>query len=387
MKTSSLLSAIALTTGIATGAEQGTPVAAANQFTATLLDAVNSDDANRFLSPFSVRMALAMTSMGAAAGTLDEMNEVLVFDTASGTAAFGKETTAQIAALQARDVELSLANGLWIERGFPVVEDFEQAVKSDFSAKIEAAGFSENPENERLAINAWVADNTQDKIPDLFAEGEITGMTRVVLANAVYFKGKWKTPFPEAATVERPFTNADGSTNPAPMMKLQADFGYTDDGQFQVLELPYKGDQLAMLILLPKDPAQKGSPAAWLTDTAKSASLSTREVSVTLPRFTIRERFGLTETLKKLGMRDAFSDAADFSRMSPKHLQISTVVHEAFIAVDEEGTEAAAATGVGMKMTMLMDPPVEFTADRPFWFFIRDRQSGLILFVGRLSEL
>ncbi|MFY8215023.1 MAG: serpin family protein [Chthoniobacterales bacterium] len=365
-------------------------VASGNRFGSELLAAVDAPKTNRFLSPFSVRTALAMTSLGADGQTLDQMNATLGFADRDQAGAFGRMGGSLVAQHAGTDSTLSVANRIWIDRRFPILDTFKSACRQDFGAEAESADFASSPDSERGKINQWVSDQTQGKIDELFQPGTIDSMTRMVLANAIYFKADWKHPFSTDATTDGQFRQADGTTAQARLMQQESRLAYGEDADFQVLEMPYSDEKLSMVVLLPKDPAAMPPASAWLSDAAKLQSLESRQVVVTLPKFTIRTQLDLSGPLKKLGMTDAFdAETADFRRMSSGgRLFISAVVHEAFIEVDETGTEAAAATGVAMTFKMApKDPPVVFQADRPFWFFIRDIQSGTVLFVGRLSKL
>jgi len=365
-------------------------VASGNRFGAELLAAVDAPNTNRFLSPFSVRTALAMTSLGADGKTLDQMNTTLGFADRDQVGAFGRMGGSLVAQHAGTDSTLSMANRIWIDRRFPILDTFKSACRQDFGAQAESADFASSPDRERAVINQWVSDQTKGKIDELFQPGTIDSMTRMVLANAIYFKANWKHPFSADVTTDGKFRQADGTTASARLMQQESRFAYGEDADFQVLEMPYSDEKLSMVVLLPKDSSSMPPLREWLSDASKLESLEPRQVAVTLPKFTIRTQLDLSGPLKKLGMTDAFNAvAADFGRMSASgQVFISAVVHEAFIEVDETGTEAAAATGVAMALKMApKDPPVAFQADRPFWFFIRDTQSGTVLFVGRLSKL
>jgi serpin B len=386
-----LVACIAVASSPVFGESLPTPVVASgNRFGLELLAAVDAPNTNRFLSPFSVRTALAMTSLGADGQTLDQMNGTLGFADRDQAGAFGRMGGSLVAQYAGTDSTLSVANRIWIDRTFPILDTFKSACRQDFGAEAESADFASSPDRERAVINQWVSDQTHGKIDELFQPGTIDSMTRMVLANAIYFKANWKHPFSADATKDGKFQQADGTTSPARLMQQESRFAYGEDVDFQVLEMPYSGDKLSMVVLLPKDPSSMPPMSEWLSDASKLKSLEPMQVALTLPKFTIRTQLDLAGPLKKLGMTDAFNAvAADFGRMSASgQLFISAVVHEAFIEVDETGTEAAAATGVAIALKMApKDPLVVFKADRPFLFFIRDTRSGTVLFVGRLSKL
>jgi serpin B len=246
-------------------------------------------------------------------------------------------------------------------------------------------------EPARKTINDWVEKATSEKIKDLIPQGVLTELTRLVLTNAVYFKSDWQDQFTEGETKEGPFTLGDGKTVQAPLMTQWTRVGYMEDEDFQLADLPYKAGVLSMTILLPRkadglkaleEKLSAKNLAEWL------GKANVTHVDLTMPRFKFTSQFGLSKPLKELGMVDAFDpDRADFSGMtSEEKLFISAVLHKAFVAVDEKGTEAAAATAVVMATTMMpQQPEVVFRADRPFLFLIRHRPTGTVLFLGRLA--
>ncbi len=254
--------------------------------------------------------------------------------------------------------------------------------------------FKHASEAVRATINQWVAAQTADKIKDLLPPGILTPATRLVLTNAIYFKGDWQSQFDKAQTREEDFHLSAAQTVKAPLMHLQGRFSYFNGGTFQALELPYKSGDLSMIVLLPNDPA--GLPALEQSLTAASARqwLSqlqpAAKVILTLPSFKMTEKFELNNALAALGMRQAFErGAADFSALTGKRdFWISAAIHKAYIDVNEEGTEAAAATGIVMRSMAMTrpEPPIVFRADHPFLFLIRDNRSGEILFMGRVAD-
>ncbi|HTS17403.1 MAG TPA: serpin family protein [Verrucomicrobiae bacterium] len=346
---------------------------------------------NLFLSPYSASCALGMTCQGARGRTADEI--------ASALAIPASELRETFSALNRPGAFLpnllTVANGLWVDKTFHIRSDFARALQEDFAARLFTPDFRHQPEVARQQINSWVADNTGHRIQNLIPPGAVDPSTRAVLANAIYFKGIWATPFPKAATHDQPFTTADGKKTPVPLMygRVHAE-GYLEPPGFQILQLAYASNELSMVIFLPRSP--DGLPALekqltpahladWLT------ALEPREVEAYLPRFRIETTFQLNHALEAMGVRLAFTDAADFSGMEEAGaggLKLSAVFQKAFIDVNEEGTEAAAATGVIAVPTAIMrsrEPPV-FRADHPFWFLIRDRKAGAILFMGRLAQ-
>ena len=264
--------------------------------------------------------------------------------------------------------------------------------RENYAAEARLVNFAGNPESARQQINGWVAKKTQDKIPELLAPGQVTGLTRLVLCNAIYFKGKWLKQFDPKATQLQPFFV--GGTRPVntPLMSQETRVKSHVTPELSIIALPYTGDNLSLVILLPK--ANEGLPALeqrmtaaalgeWLTalDTAREV-----QAQVFLPKFKLNLRLELTKTLADMGMGKAFSDQADFSGMSARgDLNISDVIHQAFVDVNEEGTEAAAATGVGMRTTSVMRTQV-FRVDHPFIFLIRENSTGSVLFLGRVMD-
>jgi serpin B len=293
---------------------------------------------------------------------------------------------------QKKQVKLAVANSLWPQKGYEFLPGFVALCRDRYEAQPTAVDYAGATEAARKQINDWVEAKTNRKIQELFKPGVLDAQTRLVLANAIYFKGDWATPFDKQFTQELPFHLANGKQVTAPLMTRQAQFGYAAIADLQVLDLPYAGNALSMTILLPAKADGLAALEAQLTVAKLDAwlkAMRNREVNVVLPKFKTTAEFSLGETLQALGMRDAFAGGqADFSGMTgKKDLFISAVVHKAFVEVNEEGTEAAAATGVGMKLTAAMpqEPPV-FRADHPFLFLIRENQTGSILFLGRVAD-
>ncbi len=352
--------------------------AQANDFAFKLYNELRTAEGNLFFSPASIEVALSMTREGAAGNTLRQMSlllpEVSVFP------------------LVGNAVTLESANALWIDKKFPILEPFQQTVQEKYSAEIRAADFAGQPDAEREMINCWVEGKTRDKIKNLLAPGTVDDLTRLVLVNAIYFKGDWLHAFEKGRTADEPFRTAPGESVNVPMMTRKPDrFGYMENDMFQALELPYQGEELSMLVILPKERCGLARIEEGLSADALNEWIDTlrkEEVEVHLPRFKTESQFNLNQVLSGLGMSDAFSPAlANFSGMSGiNDLFISAVVHKAFVQVNEEGTEAAAATGVVVGITSIPAPPKIFRADHPFLFLIRARESGTILFMGRVCD-
>jgi serpin B len=282
---------------------------------------------------------------------------------------------------------LHIANAVWGQEGYHFLADFLDVLAENYGAGLRTLNFAGAPEESRLIINDWVSDQTEGRIEELIQQGMIDILTRLVLTNAIYFNAAWQYPFSEGATGDGQFYLLNGSEVSVPMMSQTESFDYAESDDYQAVELPYDGGELSMVILLPREShfeAFEESLNVERVGTILSA-LDHREVALTMPKFEFESAFKMRETLAAMGMPVAFSGDADFSGMTGgRELFISEVVHKAFVSVDEAGTEAAAATAVIMKVTALPEAPIEFTANRPFIFLIRDIETGSLLFVGRV---
>ena len=325
----------------------------------------------------------------------------------------------------AQRYELAIANSLWVEKSFALSKDFQQTIQQFYgSSEVNACDFLNKAEAEGLRINSWVQEQTRDKIKDIIPPGALSADTRLVIANAIYFKGDWVKAFDKSQTTPAPFTHADnragqvnmmvasnlnvgryaafqkdGSVFKTPSVEQASVFPprYPDDNGFQALELPYQGDSLSMVLLLPGPLSSLNKLVESMTAEKFAACYSLmerRSVHVKLPRFKMETRYDLIPDLRELGMQDAFSSsAANFSGLvdgkSGERLYITLVIHKAFIEVNEQGTEAAAATIVGMELLSAkpQKPFIpEFTANRPFLAAIVHKPSGTILFVGKVES-
>ena len=290
-------------------------------------------------------------------------------------------------------VELAQANGLWAQKDYKFRKEYFDLVTQNYGAGVENLDFKGATEEARKTINAWVEKQTKDKVKELLTPGIITQLTRLVLTNAIYFKGEWETQFEKGKTKNEAFTMADGTKADVPTMHGKLEASYGEGEGFQMLELPYKGRELSMVVYLPNKADGIAELEGKLTAGDFAARkfggelwrLHSREVEVALPKFKMTSEFRLDETLKAMGMKDAFGDA-DFSGMTGgKELSIGAVVHKAYVEVNEEGTEAAAATAVVMEGRAATAVPV-FRADHPFLFVIRDVRTGSVLFMGRVMD-
>ncbi len=372
-----------------------------NKFALELYQKLSPQPGNLFFSPYSISTALALAYGGARNRTAEQMADVLHFPTRCqepNKAAVSEIDFHAVFGSAIRNFneqggkgayELTVANALWGQKGYAFLPQYMKLVQTQYDSELQDVDFSANIEAARI-INTWVAQKTKEKIKDLIQPGALNSLTRLVLTNAIYFKGKWASQFSKDTTRQEPFFLADAGKADVPMMNQKEHFKYAEDNDCQVLEMPYVGDELSMIILLPKDTKGIDTLEKNLTADALSgrlAKLRKDEVSVFIPRFKVTSQFGLNDVLASMGMKDAFSpNAADFSGMTGnRELFISAVVHKAYVDVNEEGTEAAAATGVVMSTTAIRQVPV-FRADHPFIYLIRDNVTGSILFLGRMAN-
>lgn len=375
------------------------------RFACALYEQLRGAAGNLFLSPASIRVAMALIYEGARGATADEMRAALGFDTPAETnasfartlralALLGTDTTPPDAPLWLRahaahaTIILRIANGLWAARGHAPLEPFARAAADSYSARVEQLDFSDDTEGSRARINGWVEDATEHKIVNLVAPGQLDAATKLVVANAAYFKATWTQPFHEDATRPGPFLAPQGVVT-AQLMEQTVHHGYGELTGAQVVELGYGRGDMVMRIAVPRDPgglrALEASAVALL-----SASLREAKVHLVLPRFRVESRFLAASPLAALGMRSLFSyPEADLSGIDgTRELYVSSVVHQAFVATDEHGTEAAAATVMVMRAGALPrpEPIVEVRVDRPFLFWIVHPSTGTVLFCGRVLD-
>ncbi len=346
---------------------------------------------NLFYSPYSISLALAMAYGGARGETEQEMAEALQFTLSQERThpAFDALDLA-ITSREQEGIELNVANAFWGQRGYSFLQDYIDLLAKNYGAELRLLDFQSTPDACRVHINDWVTEKTEGKIEDLLPPGSIDPLTRLVLTNAIYFKGTWKWEFDPWFTHEDAFHLLGGGTQTASMMMVEEAWfgyarGYLDDGYYQAVELPYVGEELSMVILLPElekfEQFEQALDADRLGEILKELWRS--EVQLTMPKFSFTSGFDLKDTLSKLGMPAAFFPGADFSGMAGRHdLWIDDVYHKAFIKVDEQGTEAAAATGT----SMVAAAPIPVWVDHPFILLIRDRETGAILFLGRVLD-
>jgi serpin B len=397
-----LLAAFAIPAGFAmppaqaSAADQAEAVNGSNAFAVDLYGQLRRQPGNLFFSPESISTAFAMAYAGARGQTAAQMAKTFHFTLPRERlqAAMG----ALLATMNAKhaDYELRVADALWAQQDQNFLPRYLNLVQENYGADFHSVDFRSAPETVRGTINQWVERQTEDKINNLIAPGVLTPATRLVLTNAIYFKGDWVDQFKKADTKDEEFHLSDSRTIKAPMMHRTGSYRYYDGGSFQELELPYAGGDLAMVVLLPKEVA--GLPALEHSFNARAADdwiddlKPAPKVILTFPRFTMTRRFELSGVLAQMGMPQAFSGAANFSGMTGKPgFKISAAIHKAYIDVNEQGTEAAAATGtvfqaLAMRRRIPEPPPIIFRADHPFLFLIRDTHSGSILFMARVAD-
>jgi serpin B len=369
-------------------------VSANNQFAFDLYAQFKgeSKDENIFFSPYSILIALTMTYEGARGKTAEEMESILHIpeDVDIRRPNFAK----LINEINKKDkmYKLSTANALWAQKDYKFLEKYTNTVEQYYGGKLTNLDFAGETEKSRKIINTWVEDQTNDKIKDLIPKGALDPYTRLVLTNAIYFKGTWVKQFNEKDTREEDFRIGSGQTVKVQMMRLtgeDARFNYAETDEIQILEMDYDGEDLSMLLLLPKentlDDLEKDISLDKLSGWRKM--LNKRRVDVYIPKFKFETKYFLVETLRKMAMKTAFSSSADFSGMDgTTSFFINNVIHRAFVEVNEEGTEAAAATAVVVGITSVGPRIPIFRADHPFIFIIQQKDTGNILFLGRVSD-
>lgn len=376
--------------------DAATAASGGNAFACDLYGRLSKEDGNVFFSPYSISSALAMTWAGARGQTAEQMAKVLHFDLPQEKLHPAMhELIGRISGPGGakRSYQLSVANALWGQVGYEFRKEFLDLNAANYGATLQSLDFEKAVEAARQTINAAVAAKTQDKIKDLIAPGVLNpdgNPTRLVLTNAIYFKGRWRVPFERSATKNEPFTLRDGKQVAVPMMQQTEHLGYLKGEGFQAVSLDYVGGDLAMIVLLPDTvdglaALEKSLTAANLA--AWTAKMSPKAVHLALPRFKMTQEVQLKKTLLAMGMTDAFSAKADFSAMTNQEnaFCISAVIHKAFVEVNEEGTEAAAATGIVVSEGEV-EEIIPFRADHPFLVLIRHKATGCILFLGRVMN-
>jgi serpin B len=382
----------------ASQSEVATQVDGNSALALNLYQVLKDAEGNLFYSPYSISEALAMTYGGARGETEKQMQAALQFKLAQDKLhpAFNSldiELAKRGKGAQGADnagFRLHVVNAIWGQQGFKFTQQYLDLLAQNYGAGLRVVDYVKDAEKSRQTINQWVSDQTENRIKDLLPEGSINQLTRLVLTNAIYFNAAWQSQFQKNATADGQFTLLNGSKVTVQMMKQMKSFAYAEGPNYQAVELPYDGNELSMVILLPVADQFKAFEAALNSQQVKGIvqSLKSNEVDLTMPKFKVESEFNLKKALSSLGMPVAFSETeADFSGMDgQKDLHISDVVHKSYVTVDEKGTEAAAATGVVVGTTAMPAKTYQVTLDHPFIFFIRDIQTGTILFTGRVAN-
>ncbi|MCD4779792.1 MAG: serpin family protein [Candidatus Omnitrophica bacterium] len=357
-----------------------------------LYQELKDEEGNLFFSPYSISTALAMTYAGARGQTEKEMAEVLHFSLEQELLhpSFSKLQSHLNAVQNKGRIKLSVANSLWAQEGYHFLDTFFDLNKKYYGAGLNFVDFATKTEDARKTINIWVENKTQQKIKELIKPPMIDSLTSLVLCNAIYFKGDWLSRFDKKRTMDADFYVSPDEVIKVPMMSQKSKFKFKDFDGFSAIELPYEGNDLSMIVFLPKEIGGlvefesiliNDNVENWIDKLSHSPG---SEIFVSLPKFKTTCEFELADVLAEMGMPHAFA-GADFSGMTgQKDLFISKVIHKAFVDVNEEGTEAAAATAV--VMTRCISRPLTFRADHPFVFLIRDNMTGSILFIGRIVD-
>jgi serpin B len=346
---------------------------------------------NLFFSPYSISEALVMTYAGAKGETKNEMADVLHFEENDDLLFKSFNALDLDLSFDDGNYTLSVINALWPQKNYEFLDSYLDTIMVNFGAKLRNLDYANKPEESRIIINDWIEDKTKQRIKDLIPKKSITPLTRFVITNAIYFKAKWRKEFSKHITKEEDFTNINGQIKKVFMMNQDEQFKYKESDIYQVAEFPYKKDKSSMLIVFPKEGKYEQVIQNLESVYADSLDLSLyHHLDVKMPKFEFTTKnYSLVKHFKELGMVKAFNDA-NFSNMSDKeNLQISEIIHKAFIKVDEEGSEAVAATTVLLKVTggvVTLDKPIKFHLNRPFIFFIKDQKSDQILFMGTFTK-
>ncbi len=380
-------------------------VKANNQFALDLYARFRTNSENIFFSPYGISTALAMVYEGARGSTREEMKKVLHFPEDDSLVREGFQALSNRINQESENYQFRIVNALWVHNDFKVLDDYLGIVEKYYSGNARNLDFVGQPEPSRLMINAWIEEQTSNKIKDLVPVGQIKKSTRLIITNAIYFRCKWVRWFDEKDTEEKDFRLSNGDIIQTPMMQQTGTFDYFETDELQMLELLYDYDpqrhrhRISMLILLPKDydlEALERSLTAEKLDMLKRG-LRPAKVDVSLPKFKLGAKYFMAEDLESMGMSSAFSDVqgeggyakADFSGVTGlKNLNIDQLIHQAYIDVNEKGTEVAATT-MGFMDIPAHEPsgaPKIFNADHPFIFIIQDRETANILFMGRVMD-
>jgi serpin B len=346
-------------------------------------------DDNIFFSPFSISSAFSILYEGARGRTAEEIRNVFLFPARSDARREGYLSLYEEMNKPEKKYELSLANALWVQKDYRFLKEYLNLIEKYYGGKATNLDFRRDPEGSRQIINKWVEEKTKEKIKDLLPQGSIDSLTRMVITNAIYFKGLWIFPFDKKKTSDADFKVSPDKIVKVKMMSLPRPqrFNYAETEELQILEMLYEGDELSMLVLLPKENSLEKLEKALSLESLKKwrDMLQSKEVVVYFPKLKIVRKYGMVDDLKKMGMPSAFDPSkADLSGLTGKRdLFVTAVYHQAYVDINEEGTEAAAATGIVVGRTAV-EKRIIFRADHPFIFLIQDRRNGNILFMGRV---
>lgn len=358
-----------------------------NKFTFKLYEKLHSGNCNDnvFFSGFSIHSALGMVYEGSKGLSAKELEKSLFIDPENKNRLTILKSLMENLNSEEKN-KLLVANALWIQKDFKVLDKYLEVIQKYYSGEARNLDFINEAEKSRKVINGWVEDKTNDKIKNLIPEGFLDNSIRLVLTNAIYFKGLWFQKFDSNLTKDEDFRTEDGKIIRTPLMRiLGKEFKYGEDDNFKILELPYEGENISMILVLPKN----GSTYLdYETFKNLKEKLKLQRVEIYIPKFKMEKKYFLTSMLKDMGISLPFKDEADLSGISgKKDLKISDVIHQAFVQVDEEGTEAAAATGITVRLTSVMIQKVPvFRADHPFLFFINHNKTNCVLFSGKVSN-
>lgn len=354
----------------------------------------SQQDKNKIVSPVSAALALAMLENGADGNTRKQIQKQLIDNGASDDVLSVYHALEKQLTINQAKTRLQIANALYHDQKSQLKQDYQQSTQQCLDAQVQDADFKNQLEQARQKINKFISDKTEHKISELFKQGVLTKDVEVVLANAIYMKAAFKQPFDKKDTKQAPFYHLGQQQDPqqVPFMKAEGQYRHVDDDKMQVVELKYDQADLSMNILLPKERDGLKEMEKQLTgDKLRSIlnRLTSKKVQIQLPKFAIRSQSDLKSIMSKMGLGDLFGRQADLSRMSEEKLQISQAVHEAYIKVDEDGTEAAAATGMGGVAAVVQLPgqSIPFIADHPFLYTIVHNPTGAVVFMGKIDEV
>ena len=359
-----------------------------NEFAIDFYKEVKSNEGNVFFSPYSLSSTFSMAYEGAEGKTADEIQTVFHFTKNDTIRRSSFARIYNILNRKNKNYSLNTANAFWGQKGYSFLEEYKKVVNNYYGAEMKNLDFMQNPEEARQEINKWVEDKTNKKIKDLLANGTIKPDTTLVLTNTLYFKAAWEHPFDNKSTLETLFNTSTHNSIKVQMMKATENIKYMETDKVQMIELPYQQNELSMIIILPKE-NNISSIEEELTlqklDEWES-KLENTEVAVHLPKFKFKTKYTLNDYLKEMGMPTAFTPSADFSKIDGGGLSISKAIHQTFIEVNEEGTEAAAATAIVFTKSSVPTKQKEFNANHPFLFIIQEHKTGQILFMGRMEN-